>query len=199
MIKGTAPALNSPGPMDLVSQAVPLVLDLGCGNGSFLARLAADQPGWNFLGVEKKDYRVRQSRRRTLDLPNAQVWHGEATEALQEVPLGRVVRAYLLFNDPWPKRRHAVRRLVQSSFLELLASRLQSDGCVFFASDSEEYFVWAQEVFTLGRWTLSRWVVEPDQPQSEFERRFATEGIPLWRFQARPTRLRADESSQANL
>jgi signal transduction histidine kinase len=68
--------------LPVFSAAQPLVLDLGCGNGVFLAGLAAAQPGWNLLGIEKKDYRVRQARRRAADLPNVRVVNGEVSEVL---------------------------------------------------------------------------------------------------------------------
>ena len=118
-----APVISAPGPgiaadgddalAGLFPREAPLVLDLGCGNGLFLTGLAACEPGWNILGIEKKEFRVRQARRRAGDLGNTRVLHGEVLEVLSSLPPGSVSRVYLLFSDPWPKRRHAVRRFVQ--------------------------------------------------------------------------------------
>lgn len=176
-------------PRDFLAEAgfavrQPLVLDLGCGNGVFLSGLAAAQPGWNVLGIEKKDYRVRQSLRRAAVLPNARVLCGEVSEVLSGLPSSSVARVYLLFSDPWPKRRHAVRRLVQPDFAALLASRLTTDGSVFFATDSVEYADWAEVVFRAGGWRLSAWDLPLGWPPTEFEQRFVSAGVQIRRFEA---------------
>ena len=162
----------------------PLIIDLGCGNGLFLAALAASEPGWNVLGIEKKDYRVRQARRRSRDLPNARIVQGEVTEVLSTLPAASVSRVYLLFSDPWPKRRHAVRRLVQADFVALVGSKLEDGGSLFFASDSAEYADWAEEMFRAGGWQISPWHLPPEWPPTEFEQRFVSAGVQIRRFQA---------------
>jgi tRNA (guanine-N7-)-methyltransferase len=176
-------------PRDVLAEAgfaarKPLVLDLGCGNGVFLSGLAAQHPDWNVLGIEKKDYRVRQARRRAENLNNARVVHGEVTEILSALPPSSISRVYLLFSDPWPKRRHAVRRLVQNDFVSLLGSRLTADGIFFFASDSAEYAVWAEEIFRVSGWQISGWDLPPEWPPTEFEQRFVSAGVSIRRFQA---------------
>ena len=163
----------------------PLVLDLGCGNGVFLAGLASLQPDWNVLGIEKKDYRVRQAQRRADGLPNARVVNGEVSDVLAVLPEESVARVYLLFSDPWPKRRHAVRRLVQTEFAALLGRRLRPDGVFFFASDSSEYADWAEDLFRAARWQVSPWHVPADWPHTEFEQRFVSAGVQIRRFQAK--------------
>jgi tRNA (guanine-N7-)-methyltransferase len=163
----------------------PLVLDLGCGNGVFLAGLAAARPGWNMLGIEKKDYRVRQARRRSRDLPNARIVQGEVTEVMSGLRDASVSRIYLLFSDPWPKRRHAVRRLVQDDFVSLVGSKLAPGGTFFFATDAAEYFDWAKERFGAAGWNLTDWIVPEGWPPTEFEQRFVADGVQIGRFQAR--------------
>jgi tRNA (guanine-N7-)-methyltransferase len=165
-------------------QAQPLVLDLGCGNGVFLAGLAAARPAWNVLGIEKKDYRVRQAKRRAADLPNARIVHGEVSEVVSSLPARSLAAVYLLFNDPWPKRRHAVRRLVQNDFVALLATRLGPEGIFYFASDSAEYSDWAGDLFRSSGWKLQSWNLPPDWPMTEFEQRFVSAGVEIRRFQA---------------
>ena len=165
-------------------KAQPLVLDLGCGNGVFLAGLAAARPDWNVLGIEKKDYRVRQAQRRSAHLPNARVVHGEVNDVLSSLPDRSLAAVYLLFNDPWPKRRHAVRRLVQNKFIELLGARLMAEGVFFFASDSGEYSAWAGDLFRSSGWKLQPWYPVAGWPTTEFEQRFVSVGVEIRRFQA---------------
>jgi tRNA (guanine-N7-)-methyltransferase len=162
----------------------PLILDLGCGNGVFLSALAARDPGWNILGIEKKGYRVRQARRRLAGYENARVVHGEVMEVLPTIRPASVSRVYLLFNDPWPKRRHAVRRLVQPEFVDRLSRCLEADGLCFFASDSPDYGRWARNIFAACGWRVGPWTVPPDWPRTEFEQRFAAAGLNIMRFQA---------------
>jgi tRNA (guanine-N7-)-methyltransferase len=176
-------------PRDVLAEAgfvarQALVLDLGCGNGVFLSGLSAARPDWNVLGIEKKGYRVRQARRRAENMGNARVVHGEVMEILSDLPSASIARVYLLFSDPWPKRRHAVRRLVQPELVTLLVSRLTSDGIFFFASDSAEYAAWAEDVFREGGWRISAWELPPAWPPTEFEQRFVAAGVSIRRFQA---------------
>jgi tRNA (guanine-N7-)-methyltransferase len=165
-------------------EAHPLVLDLGCGNGLFLAALAALRPDRNVLGIEKKAYRVRQATRRVAGLPNARVVHAAAVEVLAALPPRSVASVYLLFNDPWPKRRHAERRLVQIDFVRLLDNCLQPDGVFYFATDSWPYAAWAEEAFRTSAWRTEHWSVPSGWPETEFEQRFASAGVRIHRFQA---------------
>jgi tRNA (guanine-N7-)-methyltransferase len=174
--------LGREGVCGLSTRQGSLVLDLGCGNGVFLSALAAREPDCHCLGIEKKDYRVRQAQRRSSALPNARVVKGEVEEMLVQLPPGCVARAYLLFNDPWPKRRHALRRIVQKEFVQLLASRLVPGGSCYFASDSEAYFAWSHRIFARSGWAVSDWLVPRDWPQTEFEQHFLERGVDVHRF-----------------
>lgn len=163
-----------------------MVVDLGCGNGAFLAAIATGFPLWNCLGIEKKEYRVRQSARRVGAMYHARVWHGEIDEMVRGLVPGCISRAYLLFSDPWPKRRHAVRRLVQPRFADVLASRMERGGTLFFASDSADYATESAGVFAAAGWIVADWIVPEDWPMTEFEQRFRGRGVPVHRFQASP-------------
>ncbi|MBE2179180.1 MAG: methyltransferase domain-containing protein [Chthoniobacterales bacterium] len=177
------PSLNDPG--ELFGRVAPLVLDLGCGNGVFLAALAAREAESNCLGIEKKAYRVAQTARRVRELCNARVLHGEVTELLRSFPAGCAARVYLLFSDPWPKRRHSVRRLVQEDFASVLERVVEQGGEFFFASDAEEYCASARRTFaSRGEWSTGSWETPEDWPRTEFEERFRQAGLPLWRFKA---------------
>ena len=176
------PSLTDPG--ELFGRVAPLVLDLGCGNGVFLAALAAREAEANCLGIEKKAYRVAQTARRVRELPNARVLHGEVTELLRSFPAGGAARVYLLFSDPWPKRRHSVRRLVQEDFASVLNAWWSRAG-VFLRLGCGGAIAAARRTFaSRGGWSTASWETPEDWPRTEFEERFLQAGLPVWRFKA---------------
>ena len=181
---GSGAIVAGDGDATVFPREAPLVVDLGCGNGSFLAGLAAARPEWNILGIEKKDYRVRQARWRAGQLPNARILHGEVGDVLARWPAASIALAYLLFSDPWPKRRHGVRRLVQPEFTTLIGQCLEPGGIFHFASDCGVYAVWAEKVFRAAGWRVGPWILPVDWPATEFEQRFVSAGVEIRRFQA---------------
>lgn len=97
----------------------PLEVEVGAGKGVFLARLAASQPGTNLIGVEIRAKRVAKivRRLRADSCDNARVLFGDARRLFREAfAPGSVRRIYLNFPDPWPKRRHAKRRIFRGDF-----------------------------------------------------------------------------------
>lgn len=127
---------------------------------------------------------MRQAQRRSRDLPNVRIMQGEVIEVLSALPDESISRIYLLFSDPWPKRRHAVRRLVQDDFVTLVGSKLKSDGVFFFATDASDYLDWAKERFDAAGWKLADWILTAEWPMTEFEQRFVADGVSIGRFQA---------------
>ena len=95
----------------------PLHVDLGCGDGLFLCGLAQRMPDKNFLGIERLLNRVRTSARKVARLDNVRLLRMESSYAVRYLlPAESVERFYLLFPDPWPKRRHHRRRIVTPGF-----------------------------------------------------------------------------------
>jgi len=119
-----------------------LVVDLGFGRGEFLLELACQEPEMAFLGVEVSMKRVLKMARRLArtDVVNLRLVEATAQEVVQErLPEASVACFWINFPDPWPKKRHHRRRLVQPDFVRALAQRLAPGGVVNLATDHEGY------------------------------------------------------------
>jgi tRNA (guanine-N7-)-methyltransferase len=125
----------------IFGRIAPLHVDLGCGDGSFLCALAAENPEKNALGIERQLRRVMTSSRKASALANVRVLHTEIAYAVANLlPPNSVAVFYLLFPDPWPKRRHHRRRLVTPEFLGSIRCALEPDGVLHIATDHLNYF-----------------------------------------------------------
>jgi tRNA (guanine-N7-)-methyltransferase len=119
----------------------PVHVDLGCGDGSFICALAQRIPNKNFLGIERLLNRVRTSARRAATLDNVRLLRVESSYAVRYLLPGESVeRFYLLFPDPWPKRRHHRRRIVTEDFLVSIHAALEKNGSIYIATDDVDYF-----------------------------------------------------------
>lgn len=133
------------GPIDFSAafgRAAPLMLEIGFGNGDALATLAAQHPENNYLGIEVHCPGVGHLLRRLRDehLANVRVICADAKEVLaRNIPDSSLAAVYLLFPDPWPKRRHHKRRLVQPEFIELVWRKLKPGGILHLATDWQDY------------------------------------------------------------
>jgi tRNA (guanine-N7-)-methyltransferase len=157
----------------------PLHVDLGCGDGSFLCSLAQGMPNKNFLGIERLLNRVRASARKAATLDNVRLLRVESSYAVRYLlPAESVERFYLLFPDPWPKRRHHRRRIVTPDFLSSIHAALQKDGSIYIATDDVDYFEIIKEVaesdpgFAIGHGDI-------DLPPSRFGLIFRQKGAPV--------------------
>ena len=128
-------------PREIFGRVAPLVVDLGCGDGSFLTAMAKSHPTRDFLGIERLAGRVRTAARKGSELPNVRVLRVETAYAVRYLlPADSVKAFYLLFPDPWPKRRHHRRRIFTPDFAEALISALASEGVLHVATDQQDYF-----------------------------------------------------------
>ncbi len=116
-------------------------LEIGCGNGDTLLALAQSEPGNNYLGIEVHRPGLGSLLRRAqaLGLRNIRLLNGDAAEMLSRLPAREFECLYVFFPDPWPKKRHHKRRLLQPDFARLLCDRLAAHGRLFLATDWEDY------------------------------------------------------------
>ena len=178
-------------PFDLPAiyrRVAPLEVDLGCGDGALLTALAAQNSDKDFLGIERLLGRVRSAVRKIerAGLTNARVTRFEIFYALEHLLLPHSVSAfYLLFPDPWPKRRHAARRIVSEGFLAALYRALVPNGTIRIATDESAYFEQITRLVSASERFVgvqnSTWLL----PSTKFERRFLERGVPIQRLELR--------------
>lgn len=137
-------------PKALFPGSLPLEIDLGCGDGSFLVRMAEEYPDRNFLGIERLLGRVRKVSRKSIraGLANAHVLRADSNYAVEWLlPYECAERIHFLCPDPWPKKKHARRRqMCQLPFLKSLHSLLKESGELLFMTDAFPYYEEALEV-----------------------------------------------------
>ena len=175
-------------PLDLAEifgRVAPLEVDLGCGDGAFLAALAAQKPERNFLGVERAAGRFRGACRKIGDngLSNARVLRSEILGTLQELlPAESVEVFHLLFPDPWPKYRHRSRRVFTDDFLHAIAYALKPAGVFRIATDQRSYFREMENVIAQASEFELLPNEESDIPATTFEQRFGERGLEIYRL-----------------
>lgn len=174
---------------DLFPRAAPLEVDIGCGEGAFLFAMAAEHPERNFLGIERLVGRVstvcRVAAHRRLE--NIRVMRVESAYVLTHLlPLESVAVAHVLFPDPWPKRYHHPRRLIQAEFMQSLHGVLAPGAELRAKTDDLPYFQWMEKVFAQAPgFERIDWPGDLAYPVTNFERRFLAKGLPIYRARLR--------------
>lgn len=173
----------SPAALDfdaLFGRSAARVLEIGIGDGETLLALAAERPDCDFLGVEVHRPGIGHCLLgiEAAALTNVRLISHDAVEVLQHmIPANSLAEALLYFPDPWPKKRHHKRRIVQPAFIELLATRLQPGGCFRLATDWAPYAEHMLEVlraspsFANVSPTGDHVPRPPSRPPTKFERR----------------------------
>jgi len=174
-------------------RAAPRVLEIGFGNGDSLVETAAGSPETDYLGVEVHEPGVGHCLIgiEAAAITNVRLIMHDAMEVLEnQLAPGSLARVNLYFPDPWPKKRHHKRRIVNDTFLELVASRLVADGTLNIATDWENYAAYIDEtlaaspLFSLDERREHDGSEPLDRPATKFETRGLKLGhrIRDWRF-----------------
>jgi len=163
----------------IFGREAPLHVDVGCGEGSFLCALAQRLPDKNFLGVERLLGRIRSSARKAASLSNVRLLQMESSYAVRYLlPAGSVETFYLLFPDPWPKRRHHPHRLVTPDFLNSVHVALQKNGVIYIATDHLDYFRKIQDIAESNS-GFAFAELDVELPPTGFELIFRQKGTPI--------------------
>ncbi len=120
----------------------PVHVEIGFGNGQALTHMAAEHPEQNYLGIEVHRPGVGNALLQVeqQDLKNVRVIYEDAVEVLTDhIPENSLSAVYIFFADPWHKKRHHKRRLIQVNFVETLLTKLKQKGLLHFATDWQDY------------------------------------------------------------
>jgi tRNA (guanine-N7-)-methyltransferase len=179
-------------PLDVAAvfgRRAPLVVEIGFGMGASLLAMAQAEPDKDFLGIEVHAPGVGAVLMGIAEqgLTNLRVMRHDAVEVLQHMlPAGSIDRLQLYFPDPWHKKRHHKRRIVQPAFVALLADRLAPGGLLHFATDWQPYAEWMLEVLAAepaleNLSATNDYVPRPDwRPGTRFEARGERLGHGVW-------------------
>ena len=179
------------GPVDFAvafDRAAPLVVEIGFGMGSTTAVMAAAAPERNFLGIEVHPPGVGALLQRIDEagLANVRIVQHDAVEVLESmIAPGSLAAVHVFFPDPWHKKRHHKRRLIQPEFVRLLASRLAPGATLHCATDWEPYAAQMLEVLTAAPSLVnaigSGFAPRPaSRPLTKFEQRGLDRGHGVW-------------------
>lgn len=129
----------------------PLEIEIGCGNGHFLAQYAGANPQLCVAGLELKASRCLKAEKKVSarGLPNAWVALSRAEELLPQLPAERIQAYHLYFPDPWPKARHRRRRFLRAENLKAMAATLAPGGLILFGTDFFDYYLQAKVLVSL--------------------------------------------------
>jgi tRNA (guanine-N7-)-methyltransferase len=189
-ISPTKTPLNMP---IIFGQSQPVFLEIGFGMGQSLLACAKQNPDKNFIGVETHRPGIGALLQgiEKEEINNIRIYHGDAVDFLQmEIQDHSLSGVHIFFPDPWQKRRHFSRRLIQSEFVSLLVSKCKVGGRLHLATDWSDYakqmmMVLEQEAKLKN--TMTSFEFSPRSPYrpilSKFERRALKEGRSIWELQ----------------
>lgn len=173
----------------------PIHVEIGMGKGKFITTLAELHPEINYVGVEKYAsvlIRAIEKKRGREDLKNLAFLAVDATELPEIFDKDEVDRIYLNFSDPWPKERHARRRLTSGEFLARYEQFLKPGGEICFKTDNRALFDFSLEEAKNAGWELSEVTYDLHHSEyaegnvmTEYEEKFSAQGNPIHRLVAK--------------
>jgi tRNA (guanine-N7-)-methyltransferase len=171
----------------------PIHVEIGCGKGRFINTLAERHPEINFIAVELKAEVILRAAQRTeqRSIPNLAFVQYNAAMLADLFAENEIERIYLNFSDPWPKKRHAKRRLTYASFLQTYKRVLKPYGEIHMKTDNEKLFEFSLNQFANERFQLRNITFDlhqspfaEDNVMTEYEERFSARGQRIYRTEA---------------
>ncbi len=196
LVEDLLPRVSVPDTGPLTSQVLfgddrPVEVEIGFGAGEHLAGQAGARPHHGFVGCEPFLNGVVGALNHIRDdnLANVRLHMGDALEVIERFPDGALERVYLLHPDPWPKARHAKRRMMNHGPMDLIAKKLRPGGEFRLGTDDPTYCRWAMMIMDQRRdfvWqaqTAADFLTRPaDWPETRYERKARRQGHEVWYF-----------------
>lgn len=173
----------------------PIHIEIGMGKGQFIMKLAKEHPDINYIGIERySSVLLRALQKMEIEpLPNIRFLCMDASIITEVFDKEEVAKIYLNFSDPWPKERHAKRRLTSRQFFERYDKILAGNGVVEFKTDNDDLFAFSMEEVAEAGWTLNAHtfdlhhdpVLNEGNVMTEYEEKFSSLGHPIHKLIAR--------------
>ncbi len=170
----------------------PIRIEIGMGKGKFIHELAEKNPKVNYIGIEKYSSVLLRALQKmeAFPVPNLLFLRMDAENITEVFDTGEVERIYLNFSDPWPKDRHAKRRLPSAEFLKRYDRILEKDGVLEFKTDNKGLFDFALEEVPAAGWEALKISFDlhrdeemvRDNVMTEYEEKFSALGNPIYKY-----------------
>lgn len=165
----------------------PIQVELGTGKGDFITQMAEQNPQINFVGLEMEAEVVLKAARKIQEknLPNVKIIVFDINHVEEIFAPNEIDRLYINFCDPWPKKRHAKRRLTYIKFLQMYQKILKPHGEIHFKTDNHPLFDFSLEQFELANFKVRDVSYDlhanepPENIRTEYENRFSAAGVPI--------------------
>lgn len=176
----------------LFENSNPIHIEIGMGKGRFIYEMAKEHPDINYVGIEKYSSVLLRAVQKMEEepLPNLKFIRMDAEEITEVFAKDEVDRIYLNFSDPWPKDRHAKRRLPSREFLARYDSFLKRDGQLQFKTDNRGLFDFAVEELPFAGWKIDNITYDLHHDEemmkgnimTEYEEKFSSMGNPIYKY-----------------
>ncbi len=170
----------------------PVYIEIGMGKGRFIHTMAKEHPDINYVGIEKYSSVLLRAiqKMEEEELPNLKFIRMDAEDIVKVFGKGEVDKIYLNFSDPWPKDRHAKRRLPSRQFLERYDIILKKDGRLEFKTDNRDLFDFAVEELEPAGWKAEAVSYDLHRDEklmqgnvmTEYEEKFSSMGNPICKY-----------------
>lgn len=174
---------------ELFGNENPIRIEVGMGKGRFIMEMAALHPEINYIGIERYSSVLLRAlqKREQIELPNIYFMCIDARELAEVFAPGEADRIYLNFSDPWPKDRHARRRLTSPDFMKVYDKVLAPDGLVEFKTDNQDLFTYSLEAIPEAGWKIDAFTRDlhhndemvQGNVMTEYEMKFSELGNPI--------------------
>lgn len=183
------PEINKGSFKKLFGNDNPIHIEIGMGKGKFITALAQNNPHINYIGIEKYSSVLLRAleKREQAELDNLYFIRMDAENIEEVFDKDEIDKIYLNFSDPWPKDRHAKRRLTSQTFFDRYNNILKADGRVEFKTDNKELFDFSLEEIPAAGWKLEAYTYDlindkalnEGNVMTEYEEKFTSEGKPI--------------------